>query len=205
MHRVISWVQGVIPLLGLPGVFLAAFLDSSFLSLPEINDLVVVTAAATQPSGAWRFVLMAALGSVAGCVVLWWLGRRGGEALLVRRFGADRVGRTRAAFERYELLALAIPAMLPPPMPFKLFVLSAGVFGVSLRRFALTIFVARGLRYALWAVFGAYYGDAALAMFRQVERWCGERVTVLVFLAMAALLGWLVVAAWRRWRPASAA
>jgi uncharacterized membrane protein YdjX (TVP38/TMEM64 family) len=89
-------------------------------------------------------------------------------------------------------------------MPFKVFVLSAGVFGVSLRRFALTILVARGLRYALWAVFGAYYGDSALATFREVERWCVARVTVLVFLATAALLVWLAVAAWRRWRPASA-
>jgi membrane protein YqaA with SNARE-associated domain len=206
MHKVVSWLQGVlVPWLGPPGVFVAAFLDSSFLSLPEINDLLVVTAAATRPSSAWLFVLMATLGSVAGCVVLWWLARRGGESLLVRRFGAERVARTRAAFERYELLALAVPAMLPPPMPFKVFVLSAGVFGVSLRRFALTILVARGLRYVFWAVFGAYYGDAALAAFRKVERWCSERATVLIFLATAALLAWLAVAAWRRWRPASAA
>ena len=206
MHKIVWWVQTMlVPWLGPPGVFVAAFLDSSFLSLPEINDLLVVTAAATRPSTAWLFVLMATLGSVAGCVVLWWLGRRGGERVLVRRFGAERVGRTRAAFERYEFLALAVPAMLPPPMPFKIFVLSAGVFGVSLRRFTVTILVARGLRYVAWAVFGAVYGEAALAAFREVERWCNERASVLVFFGTGALLAWGAVAAWRRWRPASAA
>jgi membrane protein YqaA with SNARE-associated domain len=206
MRKLIWWLQGVlVPWLGPPGVFVLAFLDSSFLSLPEINDLLVVTAAAARPSSAWLFVLMATLGSVAGCVVLWWLGRRGGEALLVRRFGVERVRRTRAAFERYEILALAVPAMLPPPMPFKVFVLSAGVFGVSFRRFTLTILAARGLRYVFWAVFGALYGEAALATFRKVERWCDERASVLVFLATAALLASLAIAAWRRWRPASAA
>jgi membrane protein YqaA with SNARE-associated domain len=183
-----------------------AFLDSSFLSLPEINDLIVVTSSAAHPETSWLFILMATLGSLAGCTVLWWLGRRGGEALLVRRFGAERVSRVRAAFERWEILAIAVPALLPPPMPFKVFVLSAGVFGVSPRRFAITLLVARGLRYTFWGVLGILYGDQALAILQAVDRWCSERAVLLLLILTAAALGFFLVWAWRRRsRPASAA
>src|SRR5687768_8487001 len=145
MHRFVLWIQGsLVPLIGPPGVFLIAFLDSSLLSIPEINDFLVVSAAAAHGRGVWVYVLMATLGSVCGSAVLWSIGRKGGEPLLIRRFGNDRVQRTRAAFKRWDVLALAIPAMLPPPMPFKVFVLSAGVFGLPLRRLVLTLLVARG-------------------------------------------------------------
>ncbi|MBI3932382.1 MAG: DedA family protein [Acidobacteria bacterium] len=177
MHKVVLWVQQIlVPALGPAGLFMAAFLDSSFLSLPEINDLLVVTWAAARPETAWVPVLMATLGSIAGCSVLWWLGGRGGEAFLVRRFGAAQVERTRAAFERWDLLALAVPAVLPPPMPFKVFVLSAGVFRVSYRRFVLTLLVARGLRYVVWGALGVVYGDEAMGLLRAVDAWFAERV-----------------------------
>src|SRR5687767_9275318 len=159
MHKAILWVQGtLVPLLGPPGVFVVAFLDSSFLSLPEINDILVVTAAAGNPRMVWLHVLMATLGSVAGCSALWAVGRKGGEPLLVRRFGAERVERTRRTFAKWDILALAIPSMLPPPMPFKVFVLSSGVFGIPYRRLVTTLLVARGLRYAFWALMGVLYG-----------------------------------------------
>src|SRR6185295_2409370 len=125
MHRFIVWIQSVaVPTLGAPGVFLAAFLDSSFLSLPEINDLLVVTSAATNPQRGWMYALMATLGSVAGCSVLWWIGWKGEEGLLERRFGVHRVAKAREAFHRWDFLALAVPAILPPPMPFKIFVIA---------------------------------------------------------------------------------
>lgn len=184
------------PALGPAGVFLVAFLDSSFLSIPEVNDIIVITAAARHPETAWIYVLMATLGSVAGCGVLWALGRRGGEAFLVKRFGAERVERTRAAFHRWDILALALPAVSPPPMPFKIFVLSAGVFGYPLRRFAVTLFLARGLRYTAWAVGGAIYGDEALAALRRSDQWFSRNLSlVLVVTACAVLLGlgiWIV-------------
>ena len=199
MHKLLSWIQFVlVPWLGAPGVFLAAFLDSSFLSLPEINDMIVVAAAVAHPETCWRVAVMATLGSLGGCVVLWWLGRRGGEAFLVRRFGAVRVGRTRAAFERWDVLALAVPALLPPPMPFKIFVLSAGAFGVSLRRFVLTLTVARGLRYLFWTLLGLLYGEEALATLKAVDRWCAERAVLLGLVAVAVALGSVAALAWRR-------
>ena len=96
MYRVLSWIQGVlIPLLGFPGLFAVAFVDSSFLTLPEINDVLVVSAALKDPAMGWAAVLLTTLGSVAGSSALWLIGRRGGEALLERRFGPERTARTR--------------------------------------------------------------------------------------------------------------
>lgn len=182
------------PALGPVGVFLVAFLDSSFLSIPEVNDIIVITAAARNSGTAWIYVLMATLGSLAGCAVLWGLGRRGGEAFLIKRFGASRVERTRAAFHRWDVLALALPALLPPPMPFKIFVLSAGVFGFKWRRFAVTLFVARGFRYTVWAIAGAVYGDEALAILRRTDQWFAQNLPLV--LAVAVSLTLLGVGVW---------
>jgi len=201
MHKAVLWIQMVlVPALGPPGVFLVAFLDSSFLSLPEIYDILVVTSASAHPARAWFYAAMATLGSLAGCTVLWELGRRGGEAFLVRRFGQRRVERTREAFHRWDVLAIAIPSLLPPPMPFKIFVLSAGVFGFSLRRMAITLVVARGLRYAAWAVLGAVYGDEALEWMQRFDAWFRERGPFILVALLALLVAVLVVYARRQRR-----
>lgn len=201
MHKVVLWVQTVlIPTIGPSGLFVVAFFDSSFLSLPEINDILVVTYCAVDPATAWIPITMATLGSLAGCSVLWVIGRRGGEPLLERRFGKARVERTRAAFERWDLLALIVPALLPPPMPFKIFVLSAGVFGVPWRRFAATLIVARGLRYVFWGVMGIFYGDEALELLRTFDRWFDERGPVVLAVVVVAALVAVLVWWWRRRR-----
>jgi len=197
MHKVVLWIQTVLlPALGPSGLFFVAFCDSSFLSLPEINDILVVTSSSHNPATAWIPIAMATLGSLAGCSTLWVIGRRGGEPLLERRFGKAQVARTRAAFERWDVLALGIPAVLPPPMPFKIFVLSAGVFGVPWRRFALTLILARGLRYVFWGLLGIFYGDEALDMLESVDRWFSEwgfkTLEVLTVFVLAGILVWLV-------------
>jgi membrane protein YqaA with SNARE-associated domain len=193
MVRFVSWIQDVVlPLLGPFGIFLAAFLDSSFLSLPEINDLLVVTAAAAHPETAWVPVVLATLGSLAGCSAIFGLGRKGGDAFLTRRFGAQRTAQARDLFHRFGLLALAVPAVMPPPMPFKIFVVAAGVFGLSWPRFALTLLVARGCRYAVWAVVGAAYGDEAIAVLRSFDAWAAGRQTLLLSAAAGLTLAMLV-------------
>ena len=196
----------LVPLLGSPGMFLVAFCDSSFLSLPEINDILIVTSSAAHPEKAWLYVLMTTLGSVAGCTVLWDLGRRGGEAFLVKRFGQARVDQTREAFQRYDVLALAIPAILPPPMPFKVFVLSAGVFGFPYRRFFTTLVLARGLRYTFWGVLGIVYGDEALEVLQRFDGWFqAHAALILGSLAAVTLLVAYVLYRWRRAHAASEA
>src|SRR5688572_26899318 len=136
MHGFVLWLQEVlVPLLGPAGMAIVAFFDSSFLSIPEVNDIFVVTSSAAEPGRAWLFVAATTLGSVSGCSALWLVGKRGGEPLLLRKFGEEKVGRTRRAFHRWDVFAVAVPALLPPPIPFKMFVFSAGVFGMSFRRF----------------------------------------------------------------------
>jgi membrane protein YqaA with SNARE-associated domain len=205
VHKVVVWIQTVLlPAVGAPGLFVVAFFDSSFLSLPEINDILVVTSSAAHPGQAWLFASMATLGSLAGCLVLYYIGRRGGEPLLVRKFGAERVQRSRDLFHRWDWVALAVPAVLPPPMPFKIFVLAAGVFGFPLRRFALTLVFARGLRYTFWGAIGVVYGERGLGMLKAVDAWFAARGPLLLGLAgvvAAVLLGaWLI----RRRRASSA-
>jgi membrane protein YqaA with SNARE-associated domain len=194
MHKVVLWLQGtVLPALGPLGMGIIAFFDSSFLSIPEVNDLLVVTSSAAEPSRAWLFVLVTTAGSLLGCLALREVGVRGGERLLVRRFGEERVARTRAAFKKWDVLCLAIPAVLPPPIPFKIFVLSAGVFGLPLRRFLLTIGIARALRYGFWGVMGAFYGDRGLQLLQAFDRWFLDRAE---WFAVGALVLVLAVVAW---------
>jgi membrane protein YqaA with SNARE-associated domain len=202
MHKLFVWVQEVlIPFLGPPGMFIAAFLDSSFLSIPEINDFLMVTSCAAHPERAPLYIAMTTLGSLAGCSALWFLGKWGGEGFLVRRFGTARVEQTRERFKKWDVMALAIPSMLPPPTPFKIFVLSAGVFGIPYRRMAVTLVVARGLRYGFWGMLGIVYGDEALAMLRRVDRWFGaHRIPLILTLAAVVVMAVAGVYAYRRLR-----
>jgi len=201
VYRVLSWIQGVlIPQLGPPGLVAVAFLDSSFLSLPEINDILVVSAALANPAAAWLPITFITLGSVAGCSVLWFIGRRGGVPLLERRFGRERTARTREAYRRWGILALAVPAIFPPPVPFKVFVLASGVFGFPFGRFLLTLLLARGARYWFWGGMGMAFGSEGLAMLHAVDGWTAERLPlVLAGAATLVLVALLVVR--RRSRP----
>jgi membrane protein YqaA with SNARE-associated domain len=202
MHKVVLWIQTVlVPILGAPGMFLVAFLDSSFLSFPEINDILLVTSSHLHPGRAWLYAIMTTLGSVAGCLVMWELGRRGGEAFLARRFGLQRMERTRSAFRRWGIWTIAIPSVLPPPMPFKIFVVAAGVFGLSAKRLAVTLLIARGLRYAFWAAMGAYYGDEALAWLERFDVWFAERWAALVFIMGGIILAFVFILWFRGLRP----
>lgn len=194
MARIVAWVQAFALGIGGPGLFLVAFLDSSFLSLPEINDLLVVMLVVEHKARMPYYALMATLGSVAGCLVLYGLGRRGGEALVRRRFGGSRMTRALALSKRYGVFAVAVPAILPPPAPFKIFVLLAGVAAVPVWRFAATIAVARGFRYFTVGALSVRYGEDAIAFIEANGR---AVALVLVGLLAAGGLGW-ILSRWRR-------
>jgi membrane protein YqaA with SNARE-associated domain len=173
--------------LGGPGLFGIAFLDSSFLSLPQINDLLVVLMVTQHKSWMVYYAAMATLGSVAGCYVIYYLAGKGGEAFLRRRMKQGHIQRALGAYQRHGLLALMVPALLPPPAPFKLFVLAAGVARVKPLQFVTAIAVARGARYLALGVLAIYYGDAALELMRTHGR---TVALVLVGLIVAAGLAW---------------
>lgn len=147
------------------GLFFVAFCDSSFLSLPEINDVLIFYLCTKFKERAWYFVLMATLGSTCGCVALYSLGRFQGYGFLRRRYSAERLSKLTRTFERFGMFTVIAPALLPPPCPFKIFVLSAGVFGLSYGRFITAVLIGRGFRYTIEGVMAVRYGDRALDYF----------------------------------------
>ena len=159
-YKLPNWLAGPVAALGGLGIFLVAFLDSSVLSFPIINDLLVIHLSIQTPARMPWYALMATLGSVSGCVVLYYIARKGGELWFHKRAGA-RAAQARQWVERNGFLATAIPSILPPPMPFKVFILAAGVFQVPLRIFVLALLLARGLRYFAEGFLAVRYGAAA--------------------------------------------
>ncbi|HEV2763931.1 MAG TPA: VTT domain-containing protein, partial [Pyrinomonadaceae bacterium] len=141
-----QYVVGVPIYVAGPAMVLIGALDSSLLSLPEINDYLVVARCYSDPKAAFYFPLFAAAGSVIGCNVLYAIMRRGGQAVMRRRFRPEAIAKVERAYARFGFLALAVPALLPPPMPFKIFVATAGALEFPRWRFMLTIMLARSLR-----------------------------------------------------------
>ena len=163
MGRIADWARGLALTMGAPGLCLVAFLDSSFLSLPEITDILVVYMVTRHPARMLVYVLAATLGSLAGCLIMYFIGRKGGDALIRKRFAPASVERAMAAFERHGVLVVLIPAILPPPAPFKIFVLLAGLAGISPAKFVTAILIGRGSRYLVLGVLAVEYGEQALA------------------------------------------
>lgn len=153
--------------LGGPGLALIAFADSSFLSLPEVADVLLVMQTVRAPHWWAYYAAFATVGSVAGCYILYALARKGGEAFLRRKFRESHVDWGLAWFRRVGLLTLVLPSFLPPPVPLKIFVLLAGVSGVTRATFLVTICLSRGLRYGSEALLAAWYGRDAIRLIQE--------------------------------------
>ena len=196
MQRVVESIGAFAAGLGAPGLVLVAFLDSSFLSLPEVTDILVVVLVIKRPEFWIWHALFATLGSVAGCYALYYVGRRGGDAVLRRRFTARNIERGLELFRRYGLLAIVVPSILPPPMPFKIFVLMAGVAHVRPLTFIVAATIGRGFRYGSEALLAYWYGEEATRFIRQnlpiVSLWLGIAIALLA-------AGYIL---WRRRRAA---
>ncbi len=190
LHHQARWAHDIIihaPIyVAAPMMIVIGALDSSLLSLPEINDYLVVLRCIEDHKSALYFPLFAAAGSVVGCFLLYTIMRRGGQAVMRRRFRADHIERVEHAYAHYGLLALAIPALLPPPMPFKIFVATAGALEYPRWRFILTVMVARSLRYYIEGVLAVYYGRRVLGFIRH------EGFTILCVTVGLALIGLLI-------------
>ena len=171
-----------------PAMILIGALDSSLLSLPEVNDYLVVARCFTHPRAVFFFPLFAAIGSVIGCLLLYTILRRGGQAVLHRRFRGEHVQRVEQAYARFGILALAVPALLPPPMPFKIFVATAGALQFPRRRFLLTILIARSLRYYTEGVLAVFYGERVVRFLKDNGIIIISVVTGICLIALATYL-----------------
>jgi membrane protein YqaA with SNARE-associated domain len=148
------------------GLFVVAALDSSFLSFPQVNDLLIIYLSTKTPALMPYYASMTTAGSLVGCLVLYAFARRGGEVFLRKRFSGERVERGLELYQRHCLLAVVVPSLLPPPTPFKLFVLLAGAAKVSPWKFLAAITIGRGIRYFGQGYLAVLYGEAAVELVR---------------------------------------
>jgi membrane protein YqaA with SNARE-associated domain len=159
--RLPLWLARLVAVMGGGGLFVVTFLDSSVLSFPFVADALVIELSSEKPARMPYYAAMAALGSLAGCVWLYLLAKKGGEAFFHRRAGGG-AAKAKRWVERNAFLSVFVPAILPPPFPFKIFVLAEGVFQVPLRTFVIALLLGRGFRYLAEGIFGVKYGKQAL-------------------------------------------
>src|SRR5258705_5137913 len=180
------YVLGLPLYLAAPVMLVIGALDSSLLSLPKINDYLVVGRCFKHPSAAFYFPLFAAAGAVMGCSALYSIMRGGGQAVLRRRFSVESIKRVETAYARYGFLAIAVPAILPPPLPFKIFVATAGTLEYPRWKFLLTVMLARSFRYYVEGILAGFYGRRVLLFFKD------NGLVITSIVATLALLGFLI-------------
>ena len=195
MSEFVGRVRTLALALGGPGLLLVAFLDSSFLPLPGITDVLLVVTVARNPAAMLYYVAMTVAGSVAGCLALHYLGRKGGEALVRRKFTGEKIERAMAALQRNGVMAVLIPCLLPPPSPFKIFILLAGVVGISAARLATAIAIGRGVRYLALGILAVKYGQRAMDYMSEHGTTVSLVVVGVLVGAFAAYLLWSKVRA----------
>jgi membrane protein YqaA with SNARE-associated domain len=190
-----AWKQRVLAIaggLGAPGLFLISFLDSSVLTFPVINDLLLIQLSMRHPPRMPLYAMMAATGSTLGCTLLYFLARKGGEAFFHSRAGRHG-GAVRHWVERNGFAGMLAAALLPPPTPFKFFVFAAGVFKMPLASFALAIAVARLFRYFGIGYLAVRYGTDALPFLSRHK--LNVAIAAMLFVAVSYGLSQLILRA----------
>lgn len=160
-RKIFAWLQGLVLAFGGGGLFVVTFLDSSVLAFPFFPDAVLIQLCVANPIRMPYYAAMAAFGSLSGCMVLYGLAKKGGEAYF-HKHARGKAEKIKEWIEKNAFLSAFIPAILPPPFPFKPFVLAEGVFQVPWRTFVMAIFLGRALRYGTEGILAVRYGDAAL-------------------------------------------
>ena len=165
--------------LGPLGLFAIAFLDSLAVPMPGGADAVLMLLAGSRPSWMLIYVTVALIGSTIGCVGLYLISRRAGQRALAR-FSEKKQKRVKNLIDRYDVLSVLVASLLPPPFPFKLFVVSAGVFRLNLLRFTIAIVVGRAFRYLLEGYLAAEYGEHAKEILARYYPAIGIGLAVLI-------------------------
>jgi membrane protein YqaA with SNARE-associated domain len=175
LHPVTKWLTRLSEYLitfGAFGLFVVALLDSTFVPLPSSVDALMLLLSTTYPSWMLLYAFMATSGSALGCLILYLISRRAGARAL-NRFSEPKQRRVKHWIERYDIFAVLAATLMPPPFPFKLFVVTAGVFRFSLVRFMLAIIVGRGFRFLLEGFFAVRYGSQAKEILAKYYPWIG--------------------------------
>lgn len=188
LSRYTAWIWGLLQHLGIWGVFVIAFSDSALLGMPV--DAIVAAYVYKDHKRLLFYVLMASLGSALGSIPLYIIGYVGGEKVLRKRISEERFLRIHRSFEQHEFWALMFPAMLPPPMPFKIFVLGAAIFEMSFRDFLAAIFAGRIVRFLTVSLLALWLGPHVVDLIGRL--FLRHGIWILIAIAILALLGWTV-------------
>jgi membrane protein YqaA with SNARE-associated domain len=183
------WLLAVLKPLGFWGAGGIAFIDAAAFPVPM--DLILATYVWTDRRHFYLYVLFSAAGSSLGGLVFFLLGRAGGELFLMKRINRARYEQLRDRFEKQEFLAMMIPSILPPPTPWKLFVIAAGVFEMKISTFVLSVFVGRVVRNMITAILTIEYGPQIVSMTGRLAS--QHRVALIsgVAVLVAALVYWI--------------
>jgi len=180
-----SWLKLTLPALGGVGLLLSAFIDSSFVPLPLVTDLLLMELSSRHPLRMPYYAAMAAIGSLAGCIWIYWLARKGGQAYYQKTQGHPP-GQIRKYIRDYPMPSVFLPAVAPFPVPFKPFVIAQGVFQVPFATFVIGTLLGRGSLFFIEAFLGARYGAAAKQFL--VDQKCAS-----IALALALILVFFLV------------
>ena len=164
LARYTAWILGLMKALGIWGVFVIAFADSALIGIPVV-DIIVGTYVYQDRARMLLYITMASLGSALGSIPLYILGYLGGEKVLRKRMSEERFLKIHASFEKHEFWALMFPGMMPPPMPFKAFVLAAAVFEMKFGDFLIAIFAGRFVRFLLLSILVIWFGPQVIERF----------------------------------------
>jgi membrane protein YqaA with SNARE-associated domain len=195
VHAYSEWIKHVFLPLGPWGMLALAAVDGSFLGMPL--DAIFVYYVYTDRSRFLLYVLLGAAGSTLGSIVIYIIGYTGGEVLLRKRLSPARFEKIHESFDRHEFWALMFPAMLPPPAPFKIFVLAAAAFEMNFGHFLLAIFAGRFLRFLIEALLTLWFGPEIVTL--TVSLFAHHFIAILIATGMI-LIAWLV---WRRTKRAN--
>lgn len=165
------------------GLFTVALLDSTFVPLPSSADALMLLLTTTSPRWMVLYAFMATAGSAIGCWILYVISRRAGARAL-NKFSEAKQKRVKDLIERYDMLSVLVATLLPPPFPFKLFVITAGVFRFSLPRFMIAVVAGRAFRFLLEGYFAVRYGAEAKALLARYYPWIGLALAVGVVVVM---------------------
>jgi membrane protein YqaA with SNARE-associated domain len=188
MHKItnaLSKVSQYLVSFGPFGLFTIAFLDSVMIPMPGGVDAILMLLAASRPSWMLIYVAAATVGSTLGCVVLYRISQRGGKRALAR-FSESKQKRVKDLIDRYDVMSVLVASLLPPPFPFKLFVVSSGVFRLNVVRFTIAIAAGRTFRYLLEGYLAAHYGDHAKEILAHYYPTIGITLAVLIIVFFIA-------------------
>jgi membrane protein YqaA with SNARE-associated domain len=182
--HLVLWLKATLPVLGGVGVFCSSFIDSSFVPLPLVTDLLVIELSSLHPLRMPVYVTMAALGSLGGCILIYWPARKGGEAFYLKTHGhaPEKIQRF---IEKHPVACVLLPAAAPFPVPFKPFVIAQGAFQVPFVTFLLGTLAGRFVRFFMEGYLGVEYGEAAKELVLH-QKW--HSIAVVLGLVLVCLL-----------------